>query len=195
MSGRNLLAEFGEPDRRKELGRGDYLFRRGDRARAVYRLEAGRVHLVRALESGSELTLHRVHPGTSFAEAALFGAAHHCDARAEIPSRVASFSIARVKAALESDSRLVLAWTRRLAEQVRDQRALLEVRSIASAEERLLAWLALSPGQGPPTLRALAAELGLAEETVYRAVGRLERQGLIRRRGAALGLVEARRST
>ena len=192
MSPRHLLADFGEPDRHRELAPGEYLFRRGDRARAAYAVESGRVRLVRAQETGSELTLQRVHPGSSFAEAALFGPTHHCDARAEIRSRVAVYSAPRLAEALERDPELALAWARRLAEQVRHQRALLEVRSIASAEERILAYLTLgSDAAGElqlPSLRALASELGLAEETVYRAVARLERSERIARRGSALRL-------
>ena len=199
MNGRHLLADFGDADRLHELAPGEYLFRRGDRARAAYAVESGRVHLVRAQASGSELTLQRVHPGASFAEASLFSASHHCDARAEIRSRVAAYSSSRLVAALEGDPELALTWARRLADQVRRQRALLEVRSIASADERILAYLNLTADQkgelSLPSLRALASELGLAEETVYRAVPRLERDGRLLRRGPTLRLARAQRPT
>ena len=188
----HLLSHFGEPDRRRELGRGEYLFRREDEVVGAFVLESGRVQLLRALESGGELILHRVHPGSSFAEAALFGDRYHCDCRSQAASRVAVYSKERVMSAVAADPALALAWARGLAEQVRDQRALLEVRSVASAAARIVAFLSLPGNAGgvePPSLRALAAELGLAEETVYRAVARLEREGLISRRGASLRLV------
>ncbi len=189
MNRQHLLSDFGEPDRRRDLNKGEYLFRRGDEVFGAFLLEAGRVEMVRAQESGNELALHRVHPGASFAEAAVFSTDYHCDCRAEIASRVAVYSSARVASTLEADPALALAWARRLADQIRDQRALLEVRSVASAGDRILAYLRLpthEPGVEPPSLRALAAELGLAEETVYRTVARLEREGSIVRRGAAL---------
>jgi CRP-like cAMP-binding protein len=192
MGRQHLLSDFGEPDRHRDLRKGEYLFRRGDAVFGAFVLESGRVELVRAQQSGAELALHRVHPGASFAEAAVFGASYHCDCRAEIASRLAVYSSARVASALQADPTLALAWARRLADQVRDQRALLEVRSLASAGDRILAYLGLpaqeAGGAEPPSLRALAAELGLAEETVYRAVARLEREGAIVRRGAALRL-------
>ncbi len=189
---RHLLADFGEPDRRRELRRGEYLFRRDDEVVGAYALETGRVQLARALESGGELVLHRVYPGGSFAEASLSGERYHCDCRAEMASRVAVYEKERVNRALEASSGLALAWARRLSEQVRDQRALLEVRSVASASDRIVAYLSLprheAQGVELPSLRALAAELGLAEETVYRAVARLEAEGRIVRDGSALRL-------
>lgn len=191
MRRQNLLASFGPPDRGGELSKGEYLFRRGDEATGAFVLEDGRVELVRAQESGSELTLHRVYPGASFAEAALFSSRYHCDCRAPLPSRVAVYSRSRVATALGENPRLAYDWARQLADQVRYQRTLLEVRSIAAAEERIVAYLQMPGHDGyvePPSLRALAAELGLAEETVYRAVARLAGAGRVVRAGSTLRL-------
>ena len=192
MSRDHLLSDFGVPDLHRALGKGDFLFRRGDETWGVFVLEVGRIELVRAQASGTELTLHRAYPGASFAEAALFSARYHCDCRARIPSRVAVYSRDRITAALAGDPKLTLAWARRLAGQVRDQRALLEVRSITRAQDRILAYLQLPFRDGAdtelPSLRSLASELGLAEETVYRSVARLERAGKIERHGRMLRL-------
>ena len=67
-------------------------------------------------------------------------------------------------------------------------RALLELRSIKRADERILAYLdlleALGEVWGPDRpLRAVASELGLVPESLYRALARLERQNKIRREG------------
>lgn len=192
MKREHLLADFGPPDRSQELQAGDYLFRRDDDAHGAFVLESGHVQLIRALESGNELTLHRVYPGSSFAEAALFNSTYHCDCRAPVVSRVAVYSISRLTASFAHDPRLALTWAHRLADQVRHQRTLLEVRAIASAEERIVAYLRMPAHEGSavelPSLRALAAELGLAEETVYRAVSRLVSAGRVERMGATLWL-------
>ena len=194
MKAPDLLSLFGRPDRVRELERGEYLFRRDDPASGCFRLEAGRARLVRAHASGHELTLHELFEGSTFAEAAVFGRRFHCDCRADSASRVAVFDRRRVRSALESDPGLALEWAEHLARQVRDQRALLEIRSIPSARERVLSYLEWRSGGTPAevelnSLRALATALGLADETVYRTVRRLVEDRLIERDRSRLRLV------
>src|SRR5258708_24772616 len=76
------------PLRRKTLAAGATLFRRGDRAIAVYWVEKGRIVLVRHTAEGSRVRLFTAGPGESFAGAALFSAVYHCDAVAEVATRV-----------------------------------------------------------------------------------------------------------
>ncbi|MEZ5331038.1 MAG: Crp/Fnr family transcriptional regulator [Thermoanaerobaculia bacterium] len=173
--------------RRLELRRDEVLFRAGDRARWIYAVETGRIRLERVLSDGYAVTLHTARDGESFAEAALFGECYHCDAVAETASRVVAVDRKEALTALTSDPDAALELARRLAEQVRGLRALLEIRNIRSAEERILRYLRLAPwldgASGRRPLRAIAAEVGLRDETLYRALARLERRGLVRRRG------------
>src|SRR5258708_33527620 len=71
-----------------DLRAGAILFRQGDPAVAVYVIEHGRIALVRHTSEGRRVTLFTAGPGESFAEAALFSKAYHCDAVAEVASRV-----------------------------------------------------------------------------------------------------------
>lgn len=171
--------------RHRRLKAGEALFRQGDPAIAVYRVDAGRVRLVRYLEDGSSVALHVARAGETFAEAALWAEAYHCDGVAETPSEVTAIPKADLLDVLEGDARASLALARGLAAHVRDLRARLELRNIRSAPERVVAWLRLQASGDPPAVRLdrpwmeIAAEIGLTHEAIYRALATLERAGRI----------------
>ncbi len=189
---------LGEPEEVRRLEKGDFLFRRGDSAKAVFLVKEGRVRLERILESGSPVTLFTARAGDGLAEAALFSEAYHCDAIAEVASRVAAFSKQRVLQALAENPLLGQRLMARMAHQVRDLRALLELRNIRSAQERILQYLRLvgwlHGGTEDRPAKALAAEVGLTPEAFYRALSALEKKGQIRRRGRALEVIESQKT-
>lgn len=181
-----------EPQRlhRRCLKLGEALFRQGDPTVAVFHVGRGRVRLVRHLEDGSSVTLHVARAGESFAEAALWAEAYHCDGVAETPSEVTVIPKPDLLAALEDNPQAALALARGLAAHVRDLRSRLELRNIRSAPERVVAWLRLQVSGDPPMLRLdrpwteIAAEIGLTHEAIYRALAVLERTGrLVREDG------------
>lgn len=75
-----------------------------------------------------------------------------------------------------------------LASQVRTLRTKLEIRNILSARERILQFFYLSahPDTGEIfldiSLKNLAEELGLAHETLYREMAKLDKEGIIKRK-------------
>ncbi len=172
---------------RKTVAAGGYLFRQGDTARAVFVLETGRLALVRDAADGRRLVLHVARAGDSLAEAALFAEAYHCDALAEMASRVAVLPTKALGAALAREPDLAREIMARLARQVQALRARLEVRNIKSARERVWRMLWLAAGGQANTviferpLKDLAAEIGLTHEAFYRALAELESSGAIRR--------------
>lgn len=184
------------PDRLvpRRVAAGEAVFRQGDPAVAVYRVEQGRVRLVRHLEDGSSVALHVARAGDGFAEAALFADAYHCDAVAEADAVLTLLPKADLLMALEADPRASLAFARMLAAQVRDLRARLELRNIRSASERILAWLKLQATGTPSTVRLdrpwtqIAAEIGLTHEAIYRALAALEKAGVVERGAGAIRL-------
>ncbi|MEO1088958.1 MAG: cyclic nucleotide-binding domain-containing protein, partial [Acidobacteriota bacterium] len=115
------------------LGRGEVLFRRGAEAASIFRVESGRIRLERHLEDGAAVTLAVLGPGDYVAEAALFSDVYHCDARAEVGSRVRVFPKREVADGLSRDPEALMRWSKRLAGHVRRLRALLELRSIQRA--------------------------------------------------------------
>jgi len=171
----------------RRIGAGAAVFRQGDPATAVYIVESGRIRLVRHLADGSLVSLHTAREGDAFAEASLWSEVYHCDAVAEVPSRVLALPKPDLLRSLETDQAACLAFARLMAEQVRELRARLELRNIRSAPERVLAWLRVQaagvPGVVPldRTWSAVAEDLGLTKEAVYRALAALERAGEIRR--------------
>ena len=190
---RDLLAQ-------RTLAPGEAVFRQGDRATAVYRVETGRVRLVRHLKDGSSVVMHVARADTTFAEAAIFSDNYHCDALAETATRVSVIPKPELLTALEADPLACLDLARALAGQVRDLRAQLEVRNIRTAGDRLLGWLRLKASGTPLTVEVdrpwteLAAEIGLTHETIYRSLADLERSGQLRREGRCIVLGTGNRS-
>lgn len=179
---------FGTPQRSLVLQRGSYLFRRGEAAAAVFAVEIGRLRLERNLEDGTPITLAVLGPGDGIAEAALFAPTYHCDARAEVRSRLRAYAKADALEALRSDGAGTARLLQRLAGQVRRLRAILELRAVRRADERVLAYLDLLAAldeswDGERPVSAVAAEIGLTPEALYRALGRLEKTERIVRQG------------
>ena len=75
---------------------------------------------------------------------------------------------------------------------MRSLRALLEIRHIRSADERVHRYLrlkSLAGGLAPDRpVRTIAAEVGLTQETLYRVQSRLEKRGTIEREGRRIRL-------
>lgn len=174
---------------------GTALFRQGDRAMAIFRVERGRLRLIRHLEDGSTVTLHVARQGDGIAEAALFASSYHCDAVAELDSEVQVVSKADLLAALKRDPEAALDFARHLSRQVRDLRTRLELRNIRSASARLEAWLRLTASGDPPVVTLerpwteIAPELGLTREAVYRALAALQKSRRIRRSGHMIRII------
>lgn len=180
----------------RALEAGELVFRQGSEASSLYRVRTGRVRLIRHLQDGSSVVLHVARADSTFAEAALFSSAYHCDAVAEVPTVVAVIPKADLLAGLCTTPSGCLDLARALAGQVRELRAHLEIRNIRSAPERLLAWLRLTARGDPPVVEIdrpwieIAAEIGLTHETIYRSLAELERAGKLARKGRRVKLQE-----
>jgi CRP-like cAMP-binding protein len=180
----------------RQLAAGDALFRQGDPAVAIFRLESGQVRLLRHTEDGSSVVMHVARPGETFAEAALFADAYHCDAIAQVASRVLVIRKRELLQNVRRDASVVLDLARVMAGQVRDLRARLEIRNIRAADQRLLAWLRLKARGNPPSVELdrtwtqVAEEIGLTREATYRALSAMRRAGRIRIEGHALQFTE-----
>ena len=167
------------------LAPGELLFSQGDRAAAIYRVESGRLRLIRRTVDDHLVILHTARRGEFFAEASLFAKAYHCDAVAAAQSRVRVYPKAMVMDALRTDPALAEAFMARLARQLQELRARMELRNIRSARERLLQYLRLRvqvrciavEGQ----LQDIAAEIGITREALYRTLAALEAEGCLTR--------------
>ena len=179
---------------RRRLDPGEAVFRQGNRARALFGVVSGRVRLLRHTAEGSTVVAAVAGPGETFAEAALAAGAYRCDAVADLASVVERFPADAVRRALATDPALAERWIVLLCGQVRWLRARVELRSIRSARDRVLAHLRLiAPGAGGPAwdvrpLKDLAAEVDLTPEALYRTLAALARDGAIGRAGRAITL-------
>ena len=176
------------------LAPNDLLFRQGDRAAAIYKVESGRLRLIRRTVDDHLVTLHTARRGEFFAEASLFADAYHCDAVAAAPSSVRVYPKAVVMAALRTDPALAEALMARLARQLQELRMRMELRNIRSARDRVLQYLRLCAGIGGRSialdgeLQDIAAEIGITREVLYRTLAALESEGHLTRSATAIML-------
>lgn len=183
----------------RKLKSGEALFRIGDKTAGFFEVIAGRVRLSRVDSSGREVILYVAGPGETIAEASLFASAYHCDAIASTDALVRTYPKAAVLAVFENDPKSARAFTATLAHQVMDLRTRIEQRNIRSARERVRHFLNVNVDEGgrtvtiSGTLKDLAAELGLTHEALYRALGKLERAGEIKRTKGKIVLLRTRR--
>jgi CRP-like cAMP-binding protein len=183
MGSDGLPSSLEAVSRVQELPAGKALFRQGDPASAICRVESGRLRLIRRTVDDHLVILHTARRGEFFAEAALFADGYHCDAVAAAPSGVRIYPKAKLMEALRNDPALAEAFMARLARQLQELRARMELRNIRSARERVLQYLRLRAGihgrsiaiEGQ--LQDIAAEIGMTREALYRTLAALETEG------------------
>ncbi len=162
------------------------LFRQGDSVHEVFVVDQGQVRLQRHTVEGVRLTLQTAGAGALLATASLFADRYHCDAVADMPSRIEVFSRQTVLDALSNRPDAARSVMAALAGQVIELRTRLELRNIRSARQRVWHYLALAADsdrrvatRGP--LKQMAEALGLTPEALYRTLAALERDGVIHR--------------
>lgn len=180
---------------RKSYAANAFVFCQGDRVQGLFGVEEGQIRFERYTPEGRVARILVAESKECFAEAALFSRVYHCYAVATRPSTVIHFPKDEVLKRLREDEELSMRYIELLSSQVRDLRAGLALRSILSARERILQYLASSadPDTGQVklsgTLKGLAEHLGLAHETLYRELKKLESDGIIERTNGRLVLL------
>jgi CRP/FNR family transcriptional regulator, dissimilatory nitrate respiration regulator len=185
--------------RRVEYPKSAPVFRQGDPVRAVFQVLGGEVRLARFGKDGAELVLQRAGPGEFFAEASLDSGRYHCTAIASEEASLLEIPAEALRELLDKDTKLARQWAALLARQLRSARARLERLSLGGAAERVRHYLN-TEGRGPTceveltgSLKDWARELGLAHETLYRTLARMQHSGELEREGAALRLKSHRK--
>jgi CRP/FNR family transcriptional regulator, dissimilatory nitrate respiration regulator len=174
------------------LAPGELLFRQGDRAAAIYKVESGRLRLIRRTVDDHLVILHTARCGGFFAEASLFADAYHCDAIAAAPASIRVYPKQIVMEVMRTDPMLTEAFMARLARQLQELRARMELRNIRSARDRVLQYLRLRAGTRGRSiaiegqLQDIAAEIGMTREALYRTLARLETEGHLTRTETAI---------
>lgn len=174
----------------RAFARGEIVFHEGEQAEALFVVLSGQVKLVRYSPKGRELLLHLVHPGQTFAEAALFsGNTYPATAEVMEPSHVWTLPRAALTDLLREGPELALAmlgsvsmWTRKLASK-------LELLTQRRVEERVALYLIARAGSGEiqpgdmiqlaEARNLIAAQCGTAPEVLSRTFRRLEEDGVL----------------
>lgn len=175
-----------EACKRLTLAKGQAVFLTDDPTYGLFLIQCGQVRLVRHAIDGSSITLHVAGTGETFAEASLFAERYHCDAITEKPTKLLHFSKDRILDMLQSDSRQARRWVERLSQQVQGLRAQTALLGLKTAQQRVLGYLHMRVRDSRKLSidrpwNVIASELGLTHEAVYRALARLEQQGVIKR--------------
>ena len=175
----------------RQLTRGEFLFRHGEAVTHLYFVLAGDVRLIEYASCGTECVLQRAGPGEWLGECSVCVETYSCSARATSSARVAGIRMPEFARTLREDVEFTNAWANQLALSLRRLFGRYERRSLKTARERVQHYLvAESRGQSHLDLKlplaALAGELGLTPESLYRTLAALEREGAIRRRGGVI---------
>lgn len=165
------------------------LFGIGDCPRQIYFIVQGEARLRRHSLEGTEMVMQRAR-NTFLAEASLESAAYHCDAIATETVLALAFPLTDFRMALAECPNFRAKWTSHLLREVRRARAQVERQGLRKAGDRILHYLESECPSGrlhlSQTRKAWAAELGLTHEALYRALGNLSRQGILRVDGATI---------
>lgn len=169
---------------RQVLDRGEVLFQQGGAVERVYCVKTGKVELVRTTIEGTPITLHTAQSGETFAEASLFSDKYHCTAIANSPAEVLYLRKLELLNYLEQNPAAMKNLLLTFSHQVRELRAINEIKNIRSAKERILAFIRGEMDENKELvlsmpLKDIAHRIGLAHETFYREIKKLEKSGQI----------------
>lgn len=154
----------------------------GTRPQFMYFIHTGEIRLRRLSINGAEVVLQRVSAGF-IAEASLESRSYHCDVIAAEDSHLVAFPIKPFVMQLRTDPVFAQFWMTTLAREVRSLRAQCERLALRTARERIQHYVESEGSDGRLELRqtrkALAAELGLTHEALYRTLSAMVAEGAL----------------
>lgn len=173
------------------LEKNNALFEQNNVVSRIFFIKSGRVKLTRHSIDGSPIILHVGQMGEFIAEASLFSEYYHCTAIADQASEIQSISKKDFLLFIEENPQEMKTLLSLFANQVRDLRALNEIKNIKSANERILTYFrskAVSDNNKNASkfpvntsLKDIAYKIGLTHETFYRELKKLEKSNIILR--------------
>ena len=125
------------------LSNGAILFHGGEASRSIYAVKSGQIRLLHYTKSGQSISHYAVRAGELCAEAALFLESYTCSAIAEEPTQVLVFPKLAFLSALQQNSEFAIAFIMQLSYRLHTTKVMVELRSIRSAQERVLHYLRL----------------------------------------------------
>ncbi len=175
------------------IKKGTPLFSQGDHVSSFYYLKKGKLKLIRNTIEGGETLIHVAASHETLAEASLFSNQYHCSAFASMDSEVVSYSKEDLLCHIEQKPLMMKKLLQIFSQQVRDLRAINEIKNIQSAKARILAFIKNEMDANQElhlniALKDVAYKIGLAHETFYRELRKLEDEHILVRQGTSLKL-------
>ncbi len=180
--GEAALRQLVEASRRRELRRGETLWRLGERPDALAMVLRGRLEIVRETASGDRLLLRLLGPHELVGLSTLGGAPHSADLVAGEDSAVLVIPGSALREVLRSSPELALralAHLGGLLSQLTDELEELRFLDLDGRLLRVLQRRARSLRELRVTHEELAQQVGATRENVSRALKRLERRGAL----------------
>lgn len=203
-----LFAGVGDDDldrllqicRLREHDKGEVLFAEGEPAAGFYVVASGRVKIYKLSPEGKERILHIVHPGGTFAEAAIFGnGLYPAYAEPLVKSQLIFFPKRDFLDLLASHVQIainMIAGLSRFLRQFAGQIEELTFKDVPSRLAQYLLELATDRKQQidlPISKTQLASKLGTVSETLSRTFRKLSDEGIIRVNGKTITILDADR--
>ena len=179
----------------RKVQRGELLFSDGDTAKGFYIVAEGRVKVYKLSADGKERILHIVQPGSTFADAAIFGDGNY-PAYAEplVASRLLFFPKKDFLNLLHNQSQMAINMIAGLSRYLRQFATQVEQLTFQDVPARLAKYLLTLPGAEngrvvlPISKGQLASNLGTVSETLSRTLRKLSDEGLLEVEGKNIRL-------
>lgn len=180
---------------RRRLGAGQILFSQGDHADAFYIVAGGAMKLFRVSSQGTEKIMRLVRSGQSFAESVLFSDPPRYPVHAHAAEDSELVAVEReaylriLRDSFETCRAVMAQMTQRIHAHWNEIESLSLHGAVPRVARYLLEQLALQGGTQlrlPAAKSQIAAQLGLAPETLSRALRTLSENGAISVRGAVV---------
>ncbi|MBI4781018.1 MAG: Crp/Fnr family transcriptional regulator [Oscillatoriophycideae cyanobacterium NC_groundwater_1537_Pr4_S-0.65um_50_18] len=175
---------------------GQVLFHRNEPSQKMYVVKSGQIRLLHYTQRGQSISYCTVHGGEICDETALFLDAYTCSAIAEEPTQVLAFPKQIFLSMVQHNPDFAVAFMMQLSCRLNTTKAMVELRSIRSAQERVLHYLRLMTPSEKNTvvleqpLKNIASDLGMSPEVLSRTLTQLVVGGAIARKKRRIILLE-----
>jgi len=172
--------------------KGAYLFHQGKKPQYMFFIVVGEVTLNRTSNHGESTTLQRC-KGGFLSEASLLTDAYHCDAIVTNSGQAITLPIKSLRDAL-TDSKFSMKWVQLLSKEIMRLRTQSERLGLKDIRSKLIHLIETEGKQGVLTLqsdfKSIASEIGVTHEALYRAIGTLKKEGLLKKHSDSLELLK-----
>lgn len=186
--------------RQREHDKGELLFAEGEAAAGFYVVADGRVKIYKLSPEGKERILHIVHPGGTFAEAAIFGnGLYPAYAEPLVRSRLIFFPKSEFLNLLANHVKIAINMIAGLSRFLRQFAGQIEELTFKDVPSRLAQYLLELGGDAKPQIdlpiskTQLASRLGTVSETLSRTFRKLSDEGIIRVSGKTIAILDVDR--